>query len=159
MNDQIQQAPAKKQMAPWKAFALGALAMLILMSLINANSGSTTSATEPLTAPEQQAAMAPASAPATGKWTKIKTFTGSGTKNTEKFSVSSEWKIKWTTKPGNMGSSNFSLTLDDDAGEMVGLIANVIGKSVDESYQHTGGTFYLEILSGQPYVIEIWDKR
>ena len=84
---------------------------------------------------------------------------GEGIKSTETFTVGREWKIRWLTEPGQIGDSNFAITVYDANGNYSALAANVIGANRDESIYHQAGTYYLEIMSGQPYIIEVWDKR
>lgn len=86
----------------------------------------------------------------------IANWTGSCTKDTETFHVSSnEWKVAWDTKPGKNGESNFILTIYNSDGTYKSSAANVIGSSSDYSIIRGSGDYYLSILSGQPYEIAV----
>ena len=70
----------------------------------------------------------------------LKTFSGSGGKNTRPFSVSSGWEIQWDAK-GDI----FQLFLYKADGSMVGLPANQQGSGKGSSYQAKAGKYYLQV--------------
>lgn len=92
-------------------------------------------------------------------WQVVATFTGNGTKQTQKFTVRNEWRIRWNTQPGPYGAMNFQIYIYSENGELDGVAANVIGSSQDVSYQHRSGTFYLTINTAQPYSIAVDELR
>jgi len=74
----------------------------------------------------------------------IKTWRGTGTKNTEPFTVNtSPWLIRWTNNPTSDFSGRIAIWIHGDGG--VDLIANTSGAGTDFSYVYRTGTFYLGI--------------
>jgi hypothetical protein len=91
-------------------------------------------------------------------WQRVMQFNGSSIKTTRKFTINSdEWKIKWSTYPGEYGDMNFQIYLYNNDGNLAGsgIIANIIGKGNDESYVYESGEYYLTINTAQNYRIII----
>ncbi len=95
----------------------------------------------------------------TPQWVNVAKWNGNGSKTTEKFTVGSEWKIVWDTKPGPYGAMNFQIYIYDDQGNISGVAANVIGSSSDESFQYQSGTYYLQFNTAQPYQVKVLELR
>ncbi|PIN87738.1 hypothetical protein COV12_02225 [Candidatus Woesearchaeota archaeon CG10_big_fil_rev_8_21_14_0_10_32_24] len=98
------------------------------------------------------------------EWYEVKTFSGSGIKNTETFTIpSNEWKISWDTTErvieGQSFQMNFQIFVYKSNGELAGLVANVVGDDADSSIMRGKGNYYLQINSGQPYDIKIEAKK
>ena len=92
-------------------------------------------------------------------WRIVNKWSGKSIKDTESFQVSSkEWKITWDTKPGDLGDMNFSISVHKADGELVTIVANVIGNDKDSSIMRGEGSYYLSINKGQPYTITIQEK-
>ncbi|MGR3178522.1 MAG: hypothetical protein ACUZ8E_10740 [Candidatus Anammoxibacter sp.] len=72
--------------------------------------------------------------------TTIKTFTGSGGKNTRPFQVVPGWEIQWDAK-GDI----FQLYLYTADGSLSGVPANQQGSGKGSSYQAKGGSYYLQV--------------
>jgi len=72
--------------------------------------------------------------------TLVKTFTGSGGKNTRPFTVKNGWEIQWDAK-GDI----FQLYLYTANGDMIGVPANQQGSGKGSSYQAKGGKYYLQV--------------
>jgi hypothetical protein len=72
---------------------------------------------------------------------------GSGYKTTQRFQVPNEWAIAWSYDCSNLGNPGFfGIKVQGDA---VDLVVDQVGASGrDVSYQHAGGSVYLEIGSG-----------
>jgi len=70
----------------------------------------------------------------------VKTFSGSGGKNTRPFTVQSGWEIQWDAK-GDL----FQIYLHTSNGDMVGVPANQQGAGAGSSYQPEGGQYYLQV--------------
>ena len=94
-------------------------------------------------------------------WQTVQTFTGSSIKTTEDFTIDSdEWKVVWSTTPGQYGDMNFIVGVDDITGSMVSSVANVIGAGNDESYVKEGaGTYCLDINTAQNYTITVQELK
>lgn len=107
-----------------------------------------------ITTVETQSKPAPAAT-----WKEVTFFEGEEIKDTEIFYITSnEWKIKWSTEPGIYGNTNFAITVYDSKGSYVGNVANLIGAGSDESLMRGSGDYYLNINTGQPYTIVIYEK-
>lgn len=97
--------------------------------------------------------------PKEATWQEVITFEGSSIKDTETFTVSAkEWRINWSTQPGQYGDMNFQIMIYDENGALEGLAANIIGAGSDVSYMRGAGDYYLTINTGQPYKIVIEQK-
>lgn len=93
-------------------------------------------------------------------WQTVTTFEGNSIKDTETFHVSSnEWRINWSTEPGQLGDMNFQIYVYKDSEIPVSVAANVIGKGNDISYVRGSGDYYLKINTAQPYKIIIEEKK
>lgn len=93
-------------------------------------------------------------------WQKVTEFKGASIKKTQKFTVTSdEWRIKWSTTPGQYGDMNFQIYVNDSEGNMTDVVANIIGKGSDESYMDNAGVYSLEINTAQNYVITIEQNK
>ncbi len=96
-------------------------------------------------------------------WHEIKRFEGSGIKDTDTFNIPlNEWRISWDTKPREdvygTWPSNFAIYVYSDDGQLVDVVANVVGYSKDSTIMRGAGNYYLGINSGQPYIILIEAK-
>jgi hypothetical protein len=79
----------------------------------------------------------------------VKKWSGQGIKNTETFHIpSNEWTIYWSTKPIHSFKGILQIFVYRSEGSLVGLAANVMGKSDDNSVMRSGpGDYYLKINS------------
>lgn len=80
----------------------------------------------------------------------VKTFSGSGGKNTRPFSVNKGWEIQWDAK-GDI----FQLYLYNADGDMIGVPANQQGSGQGSSYQPKGGKYYLQVNAIGNWTIKI----
>lgn len=81
---------------------------------------------------------------------------GKATKNTETFHISSrQWRISWTTRPGEFGAMNFQIYVYKEGSVLPNVAANVIGTDSDSTIMRGAGDYYLTINTGQPYVIVV----
>jgi len=94
------------------------------------------------------------------KWHEIASWEGTATKSTETFNPSTtEWRISWETKPGQLGEMNFQIYVYKANGDLVTVAANVIGYNKDSTIIRGAGSYYLTINTAQPYSISIQEKR
>ena len=95
--------------------------------------------------------------PVIAEWTTLKQWAGTGAKETETFQTeAAEWRINWTNISGGL----LQITVYDEAGKIVSLIANttVVGK--DTSYVHRKGRFYLTInAANSRWSVSVEDNR
>ena len=98
---------------------------------------------------------------ANAQWVEVASWSGKSNKTTDTFTVHSQWKIVWDTRDIDEDESGyFSIDIHEADGEYVGQVAGVDGPDRDESVQHKGGTFYLELDStGQSYRVTILERR
>lgn len=94
------------------------------------------------------------------KLKEIASWKGSGIKNTETFHISTkEWLIMWATTPHpKYGDMNFQIYVYNANGDIVDIVANIIGEGKDYSTMRGSGDYYLTINSAQPYYISIFEK-
>lgn len=93
------------------------------------------------------------------EWQEVITFEGSSIKDTETFKISSgEWRINWSTKPGDMGDMNFQIYVYKANGDLESVAANIIGAGSDTSYMRGSGEYYFTINTSQPYTIVVEEK-
>lgn len=97
------------------------------------------------------------------QWYDIATWSGSGTKNTETFTIpkhAKEWRISWVTEPDpTYGEFNFQIFVYKSSSTIpIGVAANVIGENVDSTIMRTSGDHYLMINTAQPYTIKVEAK-
>jgi hypothetical protein len=82
------------------------------------------------------------------QWVEVARWEGNSTKNTETFHIPShDWRITWQANPEGDTEGNFAIYVYSASGEMVDLVANIIGKGGDTSYMRGAGDYYLEIIS------------
>jgi hypothetical protein len=127
------------------------------------------SATVPTPAAAPAAATPTTSAPAPvaqetpqPSWHEVITFQGSSIKNTQTFHIQSDnWRINWSTWPGDYGNMNFAIMVYNSDGSPagIGVAANVIGQGSDISYMRGSGDYYLAIDTAQPYKIVIEEQH
>ena len=115
------------------------------------------------TSKSAEIASTPVVAPYVKQWHDIAQWSGSGTKNTETFTIPSqakEWKISWVTKPSpTYGDFNFQIFVyKPDSGMPVSVAANIIGANTDSTIMRGAGDYYLTINTAQPYTIEVEAK-
>lgn len=70
----------------------------------------------------------------------VKTFSGSGAKNTRPFTVQEGWEIQW-----DASGDIFQLYLYSPGGDMIGVPANQQGPGKGSSYQPKAGEYYLQV--------------
>jgi len=81
-------------------------------------------------------------------------------RNTETFVITTDaWRIWWDTEPGVNGKANFQIYINKPNEDLVDVAANVIGKSNQWTTIRQKGKFYLKIITGQPYMITIYEER
>mgnify|MGYP001217632762 FL=1 len=81
-----------------------------------------------------------------------KYWSGSGTKNTEPFAISSTpWKIKWNSESDFL---MISLSNAED-GEIIDILATITEKGTGETYVYEKGKFFLTITGGGSWEVEI----
>jgi hypothetical protein len=109
------------------------------------------------TTPPFAATTAAPAAPAAGAktWVVIKEWSGNGAKDTETFTVGSEWRVDWVNSGSLLG-----VTIYDAATKFpVGLAANTTAQTSDTSFQHKAGTYYLSVNAIGPWKIAVQDMR
>ena len=93
-------------------------------------------------------------------WKEVIIFEGESIKDTETFHIEGkEWRIVWSTEPGDLGDMNFQIYAYDSDQNMKSVAANVVGKANDTSTIRGDGDYYLSINTAQPYKIIIEEYK
>jgi hypothetical protein len=99
-----------------------------------------------------------------GTWTTTHTFSGNGIKQTEIFTISSDWQLQWTCDPSSfpIGSYNVQVFIYNADATLAGLAVNTIckdGNVGDSTELHQGGSIYLEINSEAAWTLTIQELQ
>ena len=162
------QAPPPYQPAPqpkrtkhrkWPWVVAGLIVLIIIVSVATssggkkgdtANSGAAQEGAT--TASTATTRAAPPAAPRT-----LAVFTGSGTKKTKKFDVTSDdWTIAYRYDCTSFGSQgNFQVFVYGDDGMPDVAVNELAAKGTDTTEEHQGGSFYLEINSECAWTVRV----
>jgi hypothetical protein len=123
------------------------LAILAVLLAIGIGSGSHNNPSAPGSNSPSNSLPATPAAPAAKKVLLDKK--GSGINTTKKFTAAGEWEIDWSYNCASFGSKgNFQIYVTSSDGSNDDVAANELGaKGSDISYEHQGGTYYLEMNS------------
>jgi hypothetical protein len=150
------QKPPKKG-APWWLFIVCVILALIVGYGAGAGSRSPAAqhdqtVTQASTTTQGTAAAAPTpkpTQPPAQKWTTVQTFTGTGGKNTPRFTVGDKWRIVWecTVVPAGYDTAPFYLTTyrDDKSFVLGGEVNSSCKAKKGDSEVDEGGTLYLNV--------------
>lgn len=85
----------------------------------------------------------------TSEWRTVRSWSGSGIKETETFAVTSrEWRVNWRSANEPFPNAGIlQIFVNDEDGNMVTFLANKQGPGSDVSYVRGKGRFYLHINS------------
>jgi hypothetical protein len=118
-------------------------------------SGPTATTTPPFAAGTAAPVVPAAPAVGTKNWVVIKEWSGNGAKDTETFTVGSEWRVDWVNSGSYLG-----VTIYDAATKFpVGLAANTQAQTSDTSFQHKAGTYYLSVNAIGGWKVAVQDMR
>jgi hypothetical protein len=96
----------------------------------------------------------------TYNWSTVMKIKGNSMQTTRTFTVTSPWRIIWSSSPGSIGAANFSVTIQAKGQELpAGEFANVIGKDSGVNYEYEPGTYSLKILADENYNIEVQQAK
>ncbi len=101
-----------------------------------------------------------ASAPDAGKiWTARKAWQGSGTRETETFTVTGHWRVDWIFSPSSSAGAVFQVYVySADSRQLMNLAANSQKGGSDTSFWAGPGTYFLKInSSGGDWKIGVQD--
>jgi hypothetical protein len=96
------------------------------------------------------------------EWRVVKTWAGTGMKETESFEVASrEWRINWSmTDPTFKGAGILQICVHNENDQLVSLAANTNNPGSDTSYVRGKGRFYLKISSANcKWKVTVEDQR
>jgi hypothetical protein len=90
-----------------------------------------------------------AAAPDTGKtWIAMKAWQGSGSKETETFTVTAHWRVDWIYSPASSSGGVFQVFIySADGRQLLNLAADSLKGGSDTSFWAGPGTYYLKISS------------
>jgi hypothetical protein len=87
----------------------------------------------------------------------IANFTGSSTKDTENFHVSSnQWKIVWSTTQDSEYKGTFAFFVYNADGSSKYISSMVSGTNSDNTVIRGSGDYYMKIITSQPYNVTIY---
>jgi hypothetical protein len=111
--------------------------------------------TAPPTHPATEQASRPAMTPHA-----VATFTGSGTENTPKFTVTSTWELDYSFSCRNFGSSGNFMVFEDGGNDFNGVDVNdlAVSKTGSTWAYDDSGTHYLEIDSECNWTVKAIDQ-
>jgi len=175
---QIQGPPVQppKKRGWGKIFAIGcgglvALVVLITIIVAAASAGNNNASTNATDTSATQAAQQvqqdtpttqPTQAPQT--WTTTHSYSGSGIKKTEVFTVPGDWKINWKCTPSSFygGSYNVQVYVYNSDGSLADVAINEICSNSNTSgstEEHQGGDIYLEVNSEGNWVVSVQELQ
>ena len=127
-------------------FGGGFIIVVLLLGLI----GKYSQPTDEPQASQFPASSTAAAATTSAQWVKVKTWRGSGIKQTENFAITGgKWRISWSAQNEPLpGAGVLQIMVYNEAGEMVSLAGNKQGPGGDVSYIYTKpGNYHLMINS------------
>lgn len=143
-NPNLPKPPAPKKGHMARNLGVGCLGLIILVVIIVVASGGSKSTTTSTPAVADKSPSAkPAAAPKV-----LLDVTGSGIKQTQKFTAGGDWDLEWSYDCASFGTSgNFVVTAYGSDG-LPAVLTNELGaKGADVTHQHNAGTFYLSVNS------------
>jgi len=127
----------------------------------SASSAHNTNTPQPTAAPTQAPTPTPTHTP---KWTNIQTFTGNGMKQTQTFTVGSDWKVIWSCDPSSFygGQYNVIVYVYNSDGTPADVAVNTVckaGNTSNSTEEHQGGSIYLEIDSEGSWKVQVQELQ
>jgi hypothetical protein len=91
------------------------------------------------------------------EWTEIGRWTGTGSKNTDDFTINgSKWRIRWIVEGE---PSQLSVWLHKPDGTVVENVGSSRGPGSDETVVRGGGTYYLKLTGLGKWEVVVEDAR
>lgn len=121
-----------------------------------------TPTTQPTVAPSPTKPPTPTPTP---KWTTTHTFQGNGTKKTDIFTVSNQWKLFWSCNPSSSfgGSYNVIVAVVGSDGTPIdpGAVNTICSSSNthDSTDEYQGGDIYLDVTSEAAWTIQVQELK
>ena len=122
---------------------LGLIVLIVIISIAAASGNHSGGSSNP-------AASSPAASTAPVALKVLLDKTGSGTNTTPKFTAGGDWEIDWSYNCTGFGggTGNFQVYVYNGDGTPSDVAVNELGaKGSDVTYEHQGGTYYLEMNS------------
>lgn len=166
------QPPEKKRHIKWWQWGLiglgGLLVLIIIATAASGGGGSTSTSTpttqNPTTAPATQPpTVAPPTTPPTTAPTQppqraktVLKVSGNGDKTTDTFTVSGKWQITYTVEPSDVVVFGFFVYPEGES-QIYADSVSVDKAGTDTTVEHTGGTYYIKVISAGPWNITVTD--
>ncbi len=127
----------------------------------SASSAPNTNTPQPTAAPTQAPTPTPTHTP---KWTTVQTFTGNGIKQTQTFTIGSDWKVIWSCDPSSFygGQYNVIVYVYNSDGTPADVAVNTVckaGNTSNSTEEHQGGNIYLEIDSEGSWKVQVQELQ
>ena len=166
MADETEIKPKKPIWRKWWFWVIAIFVIIIIVAVISGNEeeGSQKQPAQQLTQqPTQQtqtqkSAQQPSEKEHQASWQKVKSWSGSGTKNTEPFEITSnQWRINWV----NPTQDNLLQVMVYKTGSEIAdtVAVNTMDKGSDSSYIYKKGSFYLSINATGKWKIEVEEYK
>jgi len=152
----------KTKKSIWKRWWFWLIVVFIII-IIAASSGGEKKTTKPeQQSSQEQTQIQEGSQASTEKqkaaWQEVKSWSGSGIKNTEPFEITGDqWRINWTNPTQN---EVLQIMVYKVGNEIVDTVAvNTMDKGNDSSYVYKKGSFYLSINATGNWQIEVEEYK
>lgn len=166
-NPMMPVQPPKKKRRPF-LIGCGALVVVIALcgivgAIANSSKGPAPTSTISQTTNDTPHTPPPTTKPKT--WQTTHTYSGTGTKKTETFTVGNDWKIKWSCTVGSFSGIDYNVIVSVMRSDATPLDYGTIntmckdGNSSGETHEHKGGTVYLDITSLGDWSIEVVEPK
>lgn len=150
LGDNKDQKNKKAWYKRWWVWGVGGF---ILIILIAAASGGTPASTDTNVANNVEEAQA---TDTEATWQEVKSWTGTGIKKTEPFTITGkQWRVTWTNKGGYLGITTYKpgSNIPND------ILANSTEATTDTSYVYKSGEFYLDVNSSGSWEIKVEELK
>lgn len=152
----------KPKKSIWKRWWFWGIVVFVVIIIIGSSGDEKKEAQPEQQSPQQQAQTQESSQPSEEEqkatWQEVKSWTGSGIKNTEPFEITgNQWRINWTNPTQN---EVLQIMVYRVGNEIVDTVAvNTMDKGSDTSYVYKNGSFYLSINATGNWEIEVEELK
>lgn len=145
---------------------VGAVVLCGVIGALGSHSSSSTTTTTPSDATSSSSAPAQQQqVPAKPQtWQMTHTFTGTGAKKTETFTVGNDWKITWTCQgTDGIDAPLYVIVYGSDGSiidpNAVSTTCKAASPTTDSSEEHQGGAIYLDVNAGISWTLTISELK
>ena len=158
------QPPKKKSKTKlYIGIIVGALVLCGVIAMATSKGGSTTTTPSSPGNSNGTNQQQPTAKPQT--WQTTHTYTGSGIKKTESFTVGNDWKLQWSCDPTSFGGSSYNVIIGVNGSDGSTVDPAAIndmcksGNTSGETEERTGGSIYLDVNSEGSWTINVQELK